>query len=309
MLDWLTPISAEKQHQDVENSQDLNPKAGWWLVDRDSPEPNATIFREWRDEWKPGTELPHDEQMPDAFAAMPPANDGKTLLLLGFPEVGKTVIALIIIKHLQHLRSCFKNAKPNGICYSYLGMMGPLGTREMPARVLRTLLRTLVCDLKTIPEEVMDLYEKHDRNSTSPADSEVFNCLYTICEKYHDKVYVVIDALDEHKDPDRETLITYLKRLPDNTKVFATSRDIGAIKAALAPTWILQHRAHKKDIRLYLEHQVGQNRSISNLLRRVSANSNRVSEEEDLRHQMEEAVISNADHSYAIMSSTAAPQY
>jgi hypothetical protein len=294
----LTQRSAEAQHEDVKKNQTLSPKTGSWLVSADSIEPNARTFREWRDEWASDTDGPQDKSTSDAYAAMPQTDNCKTLLLLGFPEVGKTVITLIIIEHLQTLRSFFKNAKPNGICYSYLGMLGPLDPGEMPARVLRSLLRTLVRDLKSIPREVLELYQKHSLDQTSPADSEVFNCLYTVCKEYHDKVFVMIDALDEHTDPHREQLIMYLKRLPANAKVFVTSRDIGAIKTALDPTYILRHRAHQQDIRLYLEHQVRNHRGIADLLVETPRMSYRNVEGKSLRCQMEDAVISNADHSY-----------
>lgn len=305
VLTWLTKRSAEAQHEDVKKNQVLSPMAGSWLtsedpMSEDSIEPNAEIFREWRDEWTTNKDGSQDEAMSDAYAAIPRTDNCKTLLLVGFPEVGKTVIAHIVIEHLQNLRSKFKNEKPNGICYSFLGMLGPLDPGEMPVRVLRSLLRTLVRELKSIPEEVLELYQKHTLDETSPADSEVFNCLYTLCEKYHDKVYVVIDALDEHIDPHRERLIVYLKRLPANTKVLITSRDIGAIKTAVDPTYTLRHRAHQKDIRLYLEHQVRRHRDIADLLEETPQQSNQHVGGKSLKHQMEDAVISNADHSYDV---------
>lgn len=272
MFNQLASVDAEHHHRDVLQKQYLHSDSNAWLLGsiRTPTQDGHKDYLSWRDDWDP---VGISTQPPDL------------LWLTGLPEVGKTVAVALVVKQLRDLRAQFRNSR-TGICFSYLRMVPPqVGPRGKTNQVMRILLRRLVADLPSIPTEVEELYK--DPAVPSPSDDKVLECLKTVCRKYHKKVFVAIDGLDECTEEERTILIRSLKCMPSNTKVLVASRYLPAIEESLGTSLRVDVFPHRRDVHLYLEEMMNNNPRFKRLM-----STGTEQKQTQLRSQVENAVLS-----------------
>ncbi|KAF8183290.1 hypothetical protein K438DRAFT_1144097 [Mycena galopus ATCC 62051] len=126
LVDWLSPINFFLRHTDI--SRVRQPGTGGWLL----VDPH---FQAWE------------------------SGSGRTLWCHGIPGAGKTVLASMVVDHL--------NENPNaGVACMYLNHKE--AEDQTPAMLLSGLWRQLVHgrDIGPLPEA---LYEKHKEKKTKPS--------------------------------------------------------------------------------------------------------------------------------------------
>ena len=119
-----------------------------------------------------------------------------------------------------------------------------------------SLLKQIVQRKATLPDEVLDLYEKHARNKTRPTLDELARLLVQEV-KTCSAVFVVIDALDECPESGniRATLLKIIQGLPSHTRVVVTSRYSPTILDRFEdiPHIVVEIRATEEDVKQYVQ--------------------------------------------------------
>ncbi|KAJ4267560.1 hypothetical protein NW762_003668 [Fusarium torreyae] len=148
-----------------------------------------------------------------------------TLFCPGRAGAGKTIISSLVIQHLQD--SIY--TRRHSLAFLFCDYNSQEKQRALD--LLLAILKQLVSGLSSIPKALTALYEKHQRGKSKPHSlGDLTKAIEGVAECY-DTVYIVIDALDECSDTDRDDLVSHLRLLQGlNIKLMVTSRRIGTIE-------------------------------------------------------------------------------
>ncbi|AEO70713.1 uncharacterized protein THITE_2057855 [Thermothielavioides terrestris NRRL 8126] len=221
VLDWLTPADYGPHHSDIFRRR--QPGTGLWLLESDK-------FQTWVD---------GEKQM---------------LFCPGVPGAGKTMLASIVIDHLQ---SRFHDRPGAGIAFVYCNFRRQ--DEQTAEHLIASLLKQLACRLSSLPGAVKALYDRHAARGLRPSLGALAEALRCVAAMYEEKVFIVVDALDECKATDgtRENLMRMLLSLQsaDSLKVnlLTTSRSISDVERQHASVPRLEVRATKGDIQQYVQ--------------------------------------------------------
>ena len=103
-----------------------------------------------------------------------------------------------------------------------------------------------------------------------PSEAEILSLL---CDeiKTYDRVYVVLDALDEsHNDITIKVRHFLIHDLPDNVSLLCTSRPIPEIRNIFADDQLFDITAHNEDLRKYVKAFFEDNPRLCNLIARTN---------------------------------------
>jgi hypothetical protein len=219
ITDWLTPIDYGPQQSDFIGRRQKG--TGQWLLD-------SNEFQEWLNTRK------------------------QTLFCPGIPGAGKTMITSIIVDHLYTM---FQDDASVGIAYIYCDFRRQ--QNQKPEDLLASLLKQLVQERPSIPENAKSLYERHKDKRTRPSFDEIVKALHSIITGYS-RAFILIDALDECQvsDGGRNRFLAELFGLQARTGVnlLATSRFIPEIvKEFQGRGTRLEIRASGDDLQRYLD--------------------------------------------------------
>jgi Cdc6-like AAA superfamily ATPase len=218
ILDWLTSIDYAPQQSDfIARRQE---GTGQWLLE-------SEIFQDW---------LMKSEQI---------------LFCPGIPGAGKTIITSIVVDHLY---SKFQNDPSVGIAYIYCNFRSQ--QEQKPEHLLASLLKQLVQQKRSMPENLKKLYERHKDTRTRPLIEEVSRVLHSIAADYS-KTFVIIDALDECQvtGGSHKKLLSEILRLQTESGVnlFATSRFVPEIMMNFKGCPSLEILASDEDVQRYID--------------------------------------------------------
>jgi hypothetical protein len=226
LLDWLSPISIEKHHEDSKSHLIIAKDSGSWFLKSDR-------YLDWMD----------------------PTKSDRMLWCPGLPGAGKTVMASLIIDQLTTDAASFRQTHENSVCWLYLGSTDAKGR---PGALLAALLRYMVRKSEKIPHYVESLYQNHLEVKTSPTDDSVMKCLIEIC-RGKENIFLVVDAMDEYPEPQRNVLIDYihdmLQQLPA-LRVLITSRLLQSIADELHSPSRYDIEAHDDDLSAFIRTQL-----------------------------------------------------
>jgi Cdc6-like AAA superfamily ATPase len=218
ILDWLTPINYGDQQSDLIARRQAG--TGKWLL-------NSDEFQSWLNENK------------------------QTLFCPGIPGAGKTVITSIAVEHLQ---TEFRDDPNVGIAYLYCNYRRQ--EEQKPVDLLASLLKQLIQGRTSMPQNVVDIYKRHNNERTRPSFGEISKILHSVVADYS-RTFITIDALDECRisDGGRGRLLAELFSLQARTgaNFLATSRFIPEIeKEFTGRSAKLEIRASGGDLQTYL---------------------------------------------------------
>lgn len=219
------------------------------------------------------------------------SNESKqTLFCLGIPGAGKTVITSIIV---EHLLATFRNDPSIGIAYLYCNFQRQ--QEQKPADLLVSLLKQLIQERSSIPENIKSLYDLHKDKRTRPSFEEILKALHSVIASYS-RAFIIIDALDECQVSNgcRKRLLSEIFSLQDKTgaSFFATSRFIPEIMKEFEGSISLEIRASGEDVQRYLDGHMS--RLPSFVLRNFGL-------QEDIKTEIIKAVDGMYVRSHAIM--------
>ncbi|KAJ7440441.1 ankyrin repeat-containing domain protein, partial [Mycena latifolia] len=216
ILDWITSLNFFQRQADVFRA--WQPGTGEWLL-------SDATFKNWE------------------------LGPRGVLWCQGIPGAGKTVLASVVVNHLQ---AQFLNNDTAVACIY-------LNHKEREVQTLENLLasvwKQLVVD-RSLPPAAHDLYKYHCLRDTRPSLTEVFDILQSAMAQ-HSKVYIIVDALDEYPEDQRNILLEHLSMLQGpTTSLMMTSRPHVTLEDLFPDVLGLEIKATADDIRQYVDTQI-----------------------------------------------------
>jgi hypothetical protein len=225
VLDWLSTVSFKSKHENVRaDAALLSPEvvlghgkfSGQWLVESET-------FGQWRERTL------------------------RKLWYIGMPGAGKTVLASVIIDHLQRSYSDLKPGNSPLVAYLYLSYTKSYSLSELIGSVIRQIVKS---DGK-LSEDISQLWNACSKGGQRPTENELKDLLRKVVDATPG-VYLVIDALDEGQ-PDLR--LRLLEMLPEHDKlsVLVTSRYLDEFQDASRGFTTSNVRANNADLDLFIE--------------------------------------------------------
>ncbi|EPS41921.1 hypothetical protein H072_4150 [Dactylellina haptotyla CBS 200.50] len=225
VLDWITKVDYGPQQSDFVRKR--QPGTGTWLL-------SSSEYQTWLNTRK------------------------QVLFCSGIPGAGKTILISIVI---DHLKTWFGDDSTIGIAYIYCNFKrkDEQNIYDLLASLLKQLLRSLDC----LPDNLRQLYNKHQSKGAKISLEDTIHSLQAVVSIYT-KVFIIIDALDECQvDNNCRTkfisdILKLHARADSDINIFTTSRPILGIKEKFANYPILEILAREEDVKRYLEGQIAQ---------------------------------------------------
>jgi len=128
--------------------------------------------------------------------------------------------------------------------------------QQTAAILVGALLRHLATDQtdEIIRTTIMDFYHTFKAKDTRPSILDYSKKLQFLLPNLRERVFIIVDAIDECSDRHRDTFLAELKKLP--ARLFFTSRPILEIHHQFRNEARLDVRATREDIKTYLEDQM-----------------------------------------------------
>ena len=187
ILRWLSPVDPSENHNDACAKHE--PDTGGWLIESDN-------FGSWLNQ------------------------DDEVLWLYGIPGSGKSILCSTIIEHVKDI--C-EQTSSTGYAYYYFDFKE--AAKQNVENLHRSLLAQFTAQRPTIPPEVQDLYDTAKTQSYGPKLEKITHTLFSVL-KHFDRVYIMIDALDECSE--RSLLLQHIQDLisvkAKNWNILLTSR-------------------------------------------------------------------------------------
>ncbi|KAJ7021489.1 hypothetical protein C8F04DRAFT_905423, partial [Mycena alexandri] len=174
---------------------------------------------------------------------------GSTLWCRGIPGAGKTVLVSMVVNYLG---TQFKG-RDTGVACIYLNHKEV--ENQTPSRLLAGLWRQLVLD-RDIGSIAEELYQQHQEKGTAPSLEEVDNVLSSSFKMFS-QVFIIVDAMDEYPEFQREILLQKLAAMGSNVNLMITSRpNISLEPSSFRNLERLDIHAMEDDLRKYVDAQI-----------------------------------------------------
>jgi sulfur relay (sulfurtransferase) DsrC/TusE family protein len=128
-------------------------------------------------------------------------------------------------------------------------------TTQTVRELMASLLKQLVQGHPVVSEWIRTLYYKHYPNGTSPSIRELTETLRKEVGS-RNKVFVIVDALDELVERDRGYLISQVQSLGNAVKLMVTSRPLSSIGRFFGNARSIDIRADNQDVREFVKHRI-----------------------------------------------------
>ncbi|TFK25936.1 ankyrin [Coprinopsis marcescibilis] len=228
ILEWLIKLNFRSVL--AENLAKRTPGTGRWVIDSD-------WFREW---------------LMNLL--------GGVVWGTGMPGAGKTVIACIVIEHIQKL---IAESESNDVCLLFAFCR--YTERLMVIDILLALLRQLLERHPQVLPFLKPMYERHKRENTRPSEAEVVELLRRIasCGLFK-QIFCILDGLDEAASDIQVDLLEILSSLPVN--FFITSRPLDTLEDLVPNAQFLTIIASDPDIALLIDQKIHRMPALRKLL-------------------------------------------
>ncbi len=181
----------------------------------------------------------------------------KTLLCIGAPGSGKTILASQVIDILLQ----DGGYKDNPVLYFFADFRTQRAEQQTPASIVANFLKQLIYHNRHISDQTRRFFERLIKEGNRPTAKGLLACIERDTMGTP-RIFVVIDALDELADSCREELLGYLCQLQMKctTSLMATSRpDFRTIQlfAKMDPVYrSFERRQTQEDVEAYLVGQM-----------------------------------------------------
>jgi hypothetical protein len=188
------------------------------------------------------------------------SNENQALFCPGIPGAGKTILTSIVIDHLHTL---FNGNPKLGTAYVYCNFQRH--DEQKAEDLVANLVKQLSSRLPTLPEALKALYGRYSEAETAPPLRELAEVLRSVVLLYEERVFIVVDALDECRLSDGcrsnflSTVLGPQSGSGSRVNIFATSRPgISDIVEKFEGHLSLEILASRQDIERYLEGHMGE---------------------------------------------------
>ncbi|KAJ7129926.1 hypothetical protein C8R46DRAFT_678042 [Mycena filopes] len=179
---------------------------------------------------------------------------GKAVACPGIPGAGKTVLVSILVNDLR-------TNPERGVAVIYLHHKEI--EAQSPPSLLAGVWRQLIFK-RSIPSTVCQLYNDHREQCTRPTLDETYSVLCCTVAEFSE-VFIVVDALDEYPEDQRDVLLHCLTTLGANVHLLFTCRPHINLDHIICPDDLetLEIRANEDDIRRYIDAQIARSWRLS----------------------------------------------
>ncbi|KAJ7444032.1 ankyrin repeat-containing domain protein [Mycena latifolia] len=242
-----------------------------WITSLNFFQRQADVFRAWQ----PGT---GEWLLSDATFKNWTLGSRGVLWCRGIPGAGKTVLTSVVV---NYLRAQFPN---NDTAVACIYLNHKERDVQTPENLLASVWKQLIVD-NSLPPAAHDLYKHHRLRDTRPSLTEVFDILQSAMAK-HSKVYIIVDALDEYPEDQRNILLEHLSMLlGPTTSLMMTSRPHVTLDDLFPDVSGLEIKAMEDDIRQYVDKQIQKSPRLSK----------HVKTRPELHDEIKSQISSNAD--------------
>ncbi|RXW18603.1 hypothetical protein EST38_g7252 [Candolleomyces aberdarensis] len=197
-------------------------------------------------------------------------NNLKVLWGTGRPGAGKTILSAIIVDHLQREVSSQKRVP---VIFAYCRYTEKYSTSQFLAAWIRQLLEYDPATLRYIKEA----FTIHQRQDTRPSEAELHELLSAICTGF-EKVYIVLDGLDEAQEDVRIQLLEAIDNLPSTTHTLIMSRPLKSFECLVPGAAHVDIEARNEDIELFVEKKIAQMPRLRTMLAKKDSEKRRICE-------------------------------
>ncbi|KAK1772210.1 ankyrin repeat-containing domain protein [Phialemonium atrogriseum] len=212
----------------------------------------------------------------------------KTLWCQGIPGAGKTILASIVIDHLE--KECQKTSNDSACVYVYFD--GSYRDQKTPTNVLLNLLGQLVGQREDLSQKTKDKCKEWRRRRRVPME-DLQQLAWSEIKSFT-KVFLVVDALDEcgteGKTDARDDFLDRIIQLPENVNVFVTSR--AQLDRRMKDAYELKITAAniEPDLRRYINYRIDRSGELKRLLATRSFNDAKL-----CREEIQDVVVNSVD--------------
>jgi hypothetical protein len=153
---------------------------------------------------------------------------------------------------VDHLSAAFGHNKYIGVACIYLNHKE--ADQQPPPKLLAGLWRQLVLD-RDIGSIAEHLYKQHQEKGTVPSLEEVVNVLSSSLKEFS-QVFIIVDAMDEYPEFQREILLQRLAVMGNNVKLMITSRPHISAGPGLPNVETLEIAPMPEDIQKFVNAQI-----------------------------------------------------
>lgn len=166
---------------------------------------------------------------------------------------------------IDHLHNLFSGHQNVGIAYVYCNFRRQ--DEQKAEDLVASLVKQLASSLLSFPDALKELHGRYIKTKTLPSLSELALALNSVVSLYEERVFIVVDALDECRLSDgcRSNFLGKLSDLQSacgpkvNINIFATSRPgISDIEKNFEGHPSLEILASRQDIERYLQGHMGE---------------------------------------------------
>ncbi|KAJ2933231.1 hypothetical protein H1R20_g3832, partial [Candolleomyces eurysporus] len=166
------------------------------------------------------------------------------------PLVSHYKLRAIIVDHLEKE---FSSQKRVPVIFAYCRYTEKYPTSQFLAAWIRQLLEYDPATLRYVSK----MFAIHQRQDTSPSEAELYELLSAICTGF-EKVYIVLDGLDEAQEDVKIQLLEEINTLPSNTRTLIMSRPLNTFEYLVRDAANINIEARNEDIELFVEKKIAQ---------------------------------------------------
>ncbi|KAJ7776672.1 hypothetical protein B0H14DRAFT_2401560, partial [Mycena olivaceomarginata] len=226
IIDWLSPLNFFVRQDDIFSTRQEG--TGEWLLQEKK-------FRQW-----------------ESFI-------GGVLWCRGIPGVGKTVLASMVVNYLT---TKYKPTRKIGVGCIYLNHKET--EIQTPGNLLSGLWSQLVHE-KPLGSLAYNTHTEHTKKGTRPSMGEVQALLHDAITKWS-KVYIVVDALDEYPEDDRQILLNDLAPCA-TVNLIVMSRPHIKLPGLFKSVEAIDIHVNPRDIHQYIDVRIQNSSRLSNHLK------------------------------------------
>ncbi|KAL8906512.1 MAG: hypothetical protein Q9207_001998 [Kuettlingeria erythrocarpa] len=191
----------------------------------------------------------------------------------------------IVVNHLRRQRTETLGLNI-GVAVVYISYNDPEQTLH---NLTTSLLKQLVQEQEEVPNRLRELYERHYQQNSTPTPEEISEVTRIIIDAY-DNVFFVVDALDECSDEIRWGLLEFLRQFQSSAQIMITSRSLDSIGEELEGFELIEIKAHRSDIELFIDDQIQKNKNLRKVIQKSST----------MRADIKKRVVETAQHMFLL---------
>ncbi|KAF8461238.1 hypothetical protein BDZ91DRAFT_684166, partial [Kalaharituber pfeilii] len=239
-----TDIHKASRNQEIQFWDDYCQRLSQWLSPLNFWSKQTDTFSRWQE--GTGSWLLENAQFQEWLRG-----SRQTLYCPGIPGSGKTVLASMVINHIE---TTLGSQKDIGLMFAYCNYKEQ--TQQTALNLVSSMMKQLVTRSWLLTDELMEMFTKHSNTQTRLPIRECIQLLKAQVARYS-RVYIVIDALDECGEKDSLMLAIHgIIREAKNASLLVTSREIGNLWELFRDTARVEIRASDTDIRTFLRSQL-----------------------------------------------------